>query len=382
MKSNQKSRGSTASRSPKIRQVLLEDLRQGGIPGTLWQDLKEIYHFYLDQETKRRLSHMGRIRQGIYVAIWLVKNLILKLNPMRRLLLVAALALFLLGNSDITITPDLRFSSNFSHFGFLVVLLVLMLELKDKLLAQDELELGRAVQRAFIPATSPQIAGWDIWLYTQPANEVGGDLVDYLRLNEHRLHLALADVAGKGLGAALLMSKLQATLRAVAPNFRSLAELATQVNEILCRDGLPNRFASLVYLELESNSDRVRLLNAGHLPPIILSASEMEIMPQGSPALGLQPNSLFHEQRIALQPGDILLIYSDGLTEARNEAGEFYGEQRLLQFLQLAPDLSPLELGQRLLAEVEGFIARARRFDDLSLIILKRTAGSSGQLSE
>lgn len=371
MNSNQKSQGDSASRPPKIRQVLLDDLRQGGIPGTLWQDLKEIYNFYLDQQTKQRLSNMGRVRRGIHVAIWLVKSLILKLNPMRRLLLVAALILLLLGNSNVAITQDLRFSGNLSHFAFLMVLLILMLELKDKLLAQDELAIGRVVQRAFIPDNNPILPGWDIWLYTQPANEVGGDLVDYLQFDEHRLHLALADVAGKGLGAALLMSKLQATLRALAPNFHSLADLAGRVNEILCRDGIPNRFASLVYLELTSNSARVRLVNAGHLPPMVLGVNDIEILPQGSAALGLQATSRFHEQQVTMQPGDILLIYSDGLTEARNEQGEFYGEQRLLHFLQMAPDLSAAALGRQLVANVEAFMASARRFDDLSLIILK-----------
>ncbi|MDZ7317546.1 MAG: serine/threonine-protein phosphatase [candidate division KSB1 bacterium] len=372
MNSNQRSQGSRTSHPPKIRQVLLEDLRQGGIPGTFWQDLKEIYHFYLDQETKQRLMAMGRVRRGIHVAIWLVKSLILKLNPLRRLLLVAAIILVLLGNSDVRLNQDVHISSNFSYVGFLLVLLILMLELKDKLLAQDELAVGRAVQRAFIPSTHPHLPGWDIWLYTHPANEVGGDLVDYLQLDEQRLHLTLADVAGKGLGAALLMSKLQATLRALAPNFRSLTELAARVNEILCRDGLPNRFASMVYLELGSNSARVGMLNAGHLPPIRIGSQEIDILPHGSLALGLQPSSLFNEQQITMQPGEILLIYSDGLTEARNEAGEFYGEQRLLDFLQLAPELSAQALGQRLILELERYSAGARRYDDVSLIVVKR----------
>lgn len=99
--------------------------------------------------------------------------------------------------------------------------------------------------------------------------------------------------------------ELPPTSWAVAPNFHSLAEMAIRVNETLCRDRLPNRFVSLVYLELESNSDRVRLLNAGQLPPIHLGAREMEIMPQGSLVLGLLLNSLFHEPRIALPSGDI-----------------------------------------------------------------------------
>ena len=248
-----------------------------------------------------------------------------------------------------------------------------MLELKDKWLAHDELSVGRAVQIALLPQKNPVLEGWDIWLYTQPANDVGGDLVDYLYLDQSRLQIALADVAGKGLGAALLMAKLQATLRALAPNFKSLGELGSQVNEILCRDGLPNRFASLVYLEIMADSNKVRLLNAGHMPPLLIRDQKIIELPKGKPALGLQKKSKYNEQKLNLKSDDLMIIYSDGITEAQNEQGAFWGEQRLLNLVVKSSSLSANELGKRIIAAVERFIGDARRHDDVSLVILRST---------
>jgi len=250
-------------------------------------------------------------------------------------------------------------SNDTKIFGFALLLFILMLELKDKLLAQSELEEGRAVQRALMPKTNPSVPGWDLWLMTKPANEVGGDLVDYLELGKNRFGVALGDVAGKGLKAALLMVKLQATLRALAADFSSLAELGRKLNTILRRDSLPDSFISLVYLELGPESDKVRLLNAGHLPP-------------GSAALGVLAGAVFVEQEIALQPGETLFVYSDGLTEARNEAGEFYGEERLTNLLPTLTGLSATDAGVRLMLEVERFIGEAKAHDDFSLVVLKR----------
>lgn len=371
MKHRQSNQARSSPGSPRIRKVILDDLRQGGLPRSLWQDLKDIYHFYLDYETKERLSRMSRLKRWFYLLWWIIKSLILKLSSTRRILLVIALLLFFIGRNRIQIEGSAITIENLIHIGFIILLIVLMLELKDKLLAQDELAIGRAVQRAFIPDTNPNLNGWDIWLYTQPANDVSGDLVDYLKFDDHKIHLALADVAGKGLGAALMMAKLQATLRALAPNFKSLAELGAQVNEILCRDGLPTRFVSMVYLELSSDSNSVRILNAGHMPPIIIRSDKVEEIAKGNPALGLSYQSNYNEQRIQLEPGETLFIYSDGLSEAQNEAGDFFGFQRLLNALTKFKDSPVDQIGTRIVATVEKFIGNARQHDDLSLIIFK-----------
>ncbi len=371
-KSDQSKQKDSSQDSPKIRKVILNDLRQGGIPRTLWQDLKDIYHFYLDYETKERLSRMSAVKRWFFLVFWIIKSLILKLSSTRRILLVIAIVLFFIGRNQIQIEGSNITIENFMQFGFIILLIILMLELKDKLLAQDELAVGRAVQRTFIPEQNPVLAGWEIWLYTQPANEVSGDLVDYLKFDDHKIHLALADVAGKGLGAALMMAKLQATLRALAPNFKSLAELGAQVNEILCRDGLPTRFVSLVYLELSADSNLIRILNAGHMPPIHIRSDKIEEMSKGNPALGLSFQSNYNEKRIKLGRGETLFIYSDGVSEAQNEADKFFGIQRLMNALEKLKDLPADQIGNAIVKTVENFMGAARRHDDISLIVLRR----------
>jgi hypothetical protein len=359
---------------PKLAQTLIKDIRRGDFKRTLRRDYSELKEFYLDNERKARLRDMGSIKRGFWMSWWLLKSLFFKLTPARRILLVISVLLMLQSGTVGYQGENIRIESDTGKIGFVVLLFVLMLELKDKLMAQSELEAGRSVQRAFMPKQSPSVPGWELWLMTRPANEVGGDLVDYLEIGKERYGMVLGDVAGKGLKAALLMAKLQATLRALAADFTSLAELGAKLNMILRRDGLPNSFASLVYFELQAGSGTVRLLNAGHMPPLIFKDGAIQETAHGGVAIGVMPEANFAEQQIEFQRGDTLLVYSDGLTEAANEAGEFFGEQRLLTRLRSFTGLSAPQIGERLVAEVDQFVGEARAHDDLSVIVLKRAA--------
>ncbi|MBN2091385.1 serine/threonine-protein phosphatase [candidate division KSB1 bacterium] len=359
---------SAKKEEPKIGRTILDDISQGDLAHDLFQDLKDIYNFYIDEEKRTELQQMGQVRRAIKVIIWILKSLFFKLTPVRRILLVIALIL-----PQFTYTIKQTGSLiKFNQIGFALLLLILALELKDKLLARDEIEVGRRVQLSLLPSYNPTFPGWELWLYTHPANDVGGDLVDYLKLDNNRLGIALGDVAGKGLGAALLMSKLQATLRALAPNARSLAELGVQMNAIFCRDGLPSRFASLVYLEISPDSGQVHILNAGHMPPLTLREKKVSELKRGAPALGLTINSTYREQLVELNAGDFLIVYSDGVTEAQNGYRDFFGEQRLFNILVKAHNGSTESIGNRILDSVHYFIGDARPSDDLSLVILKK----------
>lgn len=348
-------------------------MQKGKFKQTVRQDLKDIYQFYLDQEARDRLARMSRLRRGISISNWLFKSLMSKLAPNRRILLIISLILFFciqitfpIGNVRIEVGMVLKI------FSFITLLTILMLELKDKLLARDELNAGRAVQFALMPDKNPALAGWDIWLFTRPAREVGGDLVDYLKLTDNRLGIALGDVAGKGLGAALLMAKLQATIRAIAPHYRSLAKLGRHLNEIFCRDGLPERFISLIYCELKESTGMIHMLNAGHCLPLMIQNNSIKEVGRGTVALGLKKNMKYRDQQIELKKGDIFGIYSDGLTEARDGADAFFGEKRLLEILKKSANLSVKEMGEHVIQEVDRFVGDAKMSDDLSLVILKR----------
>lgn len=339
----------------------------GDLPRAFRRDLEDVYHFYLDDKAREELAGMGKTSRWFYMIAWLLKNSFLKLSPVRRILLVASVIFFLEGAFN-------QINIGALIVGFAMLAFILLLELKDKLLAQDELQAGRAVQFALMPKDNPKFRGWDAWVYTRPANDVGGDLVDYIPVRENSLGVVLGDVAGKGLPAALYMAKLQATLRAIAPNYDSLSDLGCELNRIFCRDGLPDRFVSMLYLEIEAEGSGVRILNAGHFPPVILRKEGIRELAKGAPALGLTPLATYKEQRTTLEVGDVLLVYSDGLTEARNEQGVFFERTRLAALLKNARDYSAEEVGERLLAAVDAFIGDARPSDDLSLIVLKRTA--------
>jgi phosphoserine phosphatase RsbU/P len=309
---------------------------------------------------------MGNVKGAFVSGWWLLKSMFFKLTPARRLLIVIACVLLLL---DVRSNQQ-GVNVNLVFLGGLVVLFVLMLELKDKLVARKELEAGRAVQMALMPERSPSVPGWNLWLFTRSANEVGGDLVDFLKVSESRFGVALGDVAGKGLSAALLATRLQATLRALVHDCTSMSELGSLLNTIFCRDCLRSIFSSLAYIELHPDSGTARILNAGHFPPIIIRGSRIERMEKGGPALGIMPDPSYVEEKLVLQPGELLFVYSDGLTEARNVQGEFFGERRLSELLAKLTALPPNRLGERVVAEVDRFIGDARVNDDLSIAII------------
>jgi len=364
MKEKKKPSGGIFKRIFDFIRSLIHDLFSEDFRRTIRRDFEDIYLYYLDEETRKRLSGMKRVKRVFYFTFHLLKSMFLKLTPVRKVLLIVGLFLCF---------KDYNESNQGTGMvvGVLILVFILILELKDKLLAHDELQVGRSVQKAFVPDKNPVLKGWDIWLFFRPANEVGGDLVDYLTIDDNRLSIALGDVAGKGLGAALLMVKLQATLRALAPNYTSFEELGKELNRILCRDGLQNRFASLIYIELAPGSSHVRVLNAGHLPPFAIRKNTLKEMPKGSPALGLNRKSRYTEQKVLLKPEDILLIYSDGITDAGNTDGELFGEQRLYDLLPALRGFSAEEAGKYLIRKVDDFVGDARPTDDISLVVLR-----------
>jgi phosphoserine phosphatase RsbU/P len=361
-----------SEKEPKLFDLLHEDIKRGGFRKTIQRDFHELKEFFLNENRKKSLKEMKWFRRVLYTTGWLFKSLFLKLSPARRLLLILGIVLLFI--KGIQFEGDgSRVDFNFTILGGVIFLFILMLELKDKLLARSELEAGRAVQKAFLPERNPAVEGWSIWLYSQTANEVGGDLIDFQKISNERIVVSLADLSGKGLSAALLMAKLQATIRALAPDINSLSELGIKINKIFCRDSQKNFFASLVYSEFGVSSGKVRMFNAGHLPPIIVRDNEIIETEKGDPAIGLISGSVYNEQQIILQKGDFLFIYSDGITDAKNELGEFYGSQSLFKILQQVKNKPVHEIGEMVLKEIEIFIGDTPLYDDLSIVIIQRT---------
>lgn len=355
----------------RIGHTLWNDLHKGDLPRTFMQDMRDIYQFYIDKDQKKRLRQMGKIKGFFFLSWWILKSLFFKLTPLRRVLLV--ISLILSAQNNTYQIGDTNISIDFDMIGRILLLLILLLELKDKLLAKNELAAGRSVQHSFIPEQAPSIPGWDIYLYSRTANDVGGDLIDYMNLEGETWGFAIGDVAGKGLGAALLMARMIATLRAVAPGQPSLSELCSAVNTIFCRDGIPSRFISLLYLHLQPSSGDIPFVNAGHMPPIIAGPDGVRELGKGSPAIGLTNHAVFHQSSLSLHAGEFLVLYSDGVIDAVNSRGDFFGPERFLQLLESIPSLSAREAGETILHTIDRFAGSARQSDDISILLLKRT---------
>ncbi len=361
----------STSTGQKFTRVFREDLRNMRFSRDIKRELKELKEFYLDEDQKKRLEGMKRVHGWFHQTVWMTKSLFFHLTPTRRILTAIGLFIVIFGTSIIFDNGNLQINNN-GLLGGVIIFIVLMLELKDKLLAKDELEAGRKVQRALTPERSPKVDGWSIWLFTRPANEVGGDLVDYMKINDDRIGIILADVTGKGLHAALLMAKLQATIRALAADFNTLSSLVTKINSIFYRDSLPNIFASMVYAEIKPDDPQLRFVNAGHFPPILIKNGEVTETKKGNTAIGLAKDFSFNEDELIMEKGEILISYTDGVTEARNEFGQFYEKERLLKILPRISQMKFEDIGEAIVHDVDMFVGEAPVNDDLSLMIIRK----------
>jgi phosphoserine phosphatase RsbU/P len=356
---------------PKLFRTFLDDINQVNIRHSFSTDWNELKEFYLTEERREKLQKIGWFRRWLYTSYWLLRMLILRLTPFRRILLLMSILFYLISVNNLNTNQNNQ--QGLQIIGLLLILFILMLELKDKLLARQELEAGRAVQKALLPDTKPVIPGWEAWLSTSPAYEIGGDLVDYVPFNNHHA-LVLADVSGKGLAAAMFMAKLQATIRALIAETWDLTTLGRKINSIFYRDTRRQSFASLLLIGIGETPGKIHLLNAGHLPPLLIQNNSLIELPKGSTAIGLSPATVFTEQEILLQPDDLLVGYTDGLVEARNSNGDFFGEDRLRRLLLDFGFLSPEQLAFKIFEAIHKFVQDTNKHDDLSLVIIKRTA--------
>ena len=355
-----------------LRGVVTDGAVRGRLAEAYRRDLRDIYRFYLSEDQRDRLAKMRPIKRFFWIARWLSFNVLRRLSANRRLLLLLAVFLFVFRIQ--VDKPDVHFDLDTSRLAIFPVLLVLVLELKDKLLARDEIEVARQVQLSLLPKRHPEIPGWEVWSVTTAANDVGGDLIDYLDGAGGRTGLALGDVAGKGMGAALLCAKLQATLRALAPQAEDLAQLGASLNGVLERAGLDNRYATLFYCEIAPDRPEVRYLNAGHNPALLVRSGSIVPLGASSVPLGMLPSVSYAQGAVALGPGDRLVLYSDGISEATSVAGEEYGTGRLHR-LVLAHAAAPVpELARRVLADVSTFLGGEKPHDDQSLLVLGRSS--------
>lgn len=238
---------------------------------------------------------------------------------------------------------------------------------------ERELALASEIQQRFQPTAPPHVDGYELQGISFPCYEIGGDYYDFIEREDGRLVIALGDVSGKGTAAALLMSSLHAAVHAQSASHDSLVATISAVNRYLA-DNIPaNRFVTLFYAELEPDSGALSFLNAGHNPPLIVhAAGTVEQLSSGGLPLGIKRDAEYREGRTQLQYGDVLVIYSDGVTEAVSPAGEEFGPTRLYEVVSRNVEASAAGIRDRIESSLTKFAQGTSAADDITLVIVKR----------
>src|SRR5215475_14518918 len=312
-------------------------------------------------KTPEGLTPRGRHLHVVKEFFWAVFE---KLSPARRVLLLVSLVMLILphagfqysgeGGKAYTVEFDLHF------WGGLILLLLLLLEIGDRVVMKRDLQIAREIQTWLLPGAAPQIPGLAIAYATRPANTVAGDYYDVFprpgKANEdNRVVLAVADVAGKSIPAAMLMATFQASLKTLSTAQVALPELAANMNRYACTNSQGGlRFTTAFLAEYDPVSRRLDYINAGHNNPILRRADgQIEHLDVGGLPFGIQPEVLYPAGSVTLRPGDWLIIFTDGLVEAINSRDEEYGETRVLIALEAGITLEPKDVLRRLMTELD-----------------------------
>ena len=240
---------------------------------------------------------------------------------------------------------------------------------------EQEMAVAGKIQASFLPDSIPKIPGWQLAATLEPARETSGDFYDFIPLPDGRLGILIADVADKGTGAALYMAASRTLIRIYAAEYDTQPELALgAANRRILTDTRADLFVSVFYGILDSTAGTLIYCNAGHNPPYLLRSqndNEAQTLTKTGMALGVIEDVTWEQRTIHLGAGDLLVLYTDGITDAENEQGIFFGEERLLQTIKVHHERSAQGVQDALMAEVHKFVGDASQFDDIALMIVK-----------
>jgi sigma-B regulation protein RsbU (phosphoserine phosphatase) len=266
-----------------------------------------------------------------------------------------------------------QLADNFNHMT--AHLEQLLIVAKDNERLNAELEIAREVQRQLYPKGVPESPGLVLHAHYQPARMVSGDYFDFHRLCETQITFTLGDVAGKGISAALLMATVQASFRSSIQNCPpgvSTARLVTDLNQQLYNNTAPEKFATFFFGIYDEPSGVLHYTNAGHLPPILLRGNDAQLLEVDGMVVGAFPFARYGESSIQLEPGDLLLLYTDGISEPQNEYGEMFGEDRLIELLRKNAKQPDTVVVQAIRNAVQEWTGSADLQDDMTLLIVRR----------
>lgn len=351
---------------------LWQDLTGGMALGQLWEDFKADaqagYKFYSRDIDWKAFERQRKWKRRLYIGRALSWAMLRKLSPARRVFLLLIIAY-------IVVTLVERQAGAAIVIASIGLLFLLSLELADRVTMKRDLEIARDIQKRLVPDAPPNDAGMEIAFATRPANTVSGDYYDAFTREKtdgkSNLLLIVADVAGKGIPAALLMATIQASLRSLAAFRVSLPELVAGLNRYACTNSLAgSRFTTAFIAEWDPASRTLAYVNAGHNAPILKrSCGTMQRLEACGLPLGIMDGRCYTASETVFEPGDLLVVFTDGVVEAENESDAEFGEARLLNCVSM---MRPASAGQALaaiLTAVDAFVGRTRQHDDITALV-------------
>jgi len=338
-------------------------------------DARSSYDFYSRELDWEELRSAPRWKRPLRIAWALFQTMLMKLSAARRILLLAAMVLLLLSGMDFRYgdSGSARIDFRFLACGTLFVLLAL--ELGDKVTMKRDLEIAREIQNWLLPSTPPEVPGAEIAFAGRPQNTVAGDYYDafYPAASVGKLLLVIADVAGKSVPAALLMATFQASLHTIASTGAPLLEMVAQLNGYACAHSLGGMRFTTAVLALYNPADRsLEYVNAGHNPPLLRRADgHLESLAAGGLPLGILPETQYESARIALHPGDLTILYTDGAIEAFNAEGAEFGNDRWMAAVRSLSQGSAESMLGFLFRQLDEFTAGTRQSDDITCLVFR-----------
>lgn len=339
-------------------------------------DARASYGFYGKDVDWEEIQKLPRWYRPFHVAKDIFWAMLMKMTPARRVLLLIALVMLLMSGFTFQFGRNVAIEFKFELFAALVFLLLLSLELADKVTMKRDLEIAREIQTWLVPSQAPEVVGADIAFATRPQNSVAGDYYDAFYPdpeNKERVVIVIADVAGKSVPAALLMATLQASLRTIAGEGVPVAELVTRLNRYASAYSLDGRrFTTAVLCEYEPASRRLTYVNAGHNAPILRRANgAFETLEVGGLPLGIKTDASYETAAVELRPGDALILFTDGVVEAFNESNEEFGNNRWQGAIRNLPDWNAQETLHFLMKRVDEFVGATRQADDITCLVFR-----------
>jgi phosphoserine phosphatase RsbU/P len=303
-----------------------------------------------------------------------------KLSPARRVLLLLALLLVLFN-------PELSWNTkegmhiigfDFRLWGGLLLFFLLVLEVADRVVMKRDLQIAREIQTWLLPVSPPPVPGLEIAFATRPANTVAGDYYDVFPRGAsasagQSYLIAVADVAGKSIPAALLMATFQASLKTLSLTASSLAELVEGMNRYACSNSQGGlRFTTAFLAEYQPESRALTCINAGHNWPMLRrNTGRIERIEAGGLPLGIEPDAKYATEIATLEAGDWLVVFTDGVVEAVNERGWEYGEERLTSNLHAGAETAPVQMLSRIMGDLDLFVGSTPQNDDITCLLIK-----------